>query len=128
MDVQKTRALSELELLEIEMDLVWGSEAGPELVLACARDGVRARIGEQVPPEVARTVAAQIEEGASPIEDSGTPLPQLERSRVALEDALGAAVRLAPGSGPSYLIEPGVSFRATAGLIRCDRGDPLQTR
>jgi hypothetical protein len=128
MDVQKTRALSDLELLEIEMDLLWGSEAGPELVLACARDGVRARTGEQVPPEVARTVAAQIEEGASPIEDLGAPRPQLERSRVALEDALGAAVRLAPGSGPSYLIEPGVSFRTTAELIRSDSGDPMQPR
>src|SRR5260370_6041374 len=96
MDVQKTRALSELELLEIEMDLLWGSEAGPELVLACARDGVRARIGQQVPPEVARTVSARVEEGASPIYESVAPLPQLERSRVALEDALGAAGPPAP--------------------------------
>jgi len=71
MDVQKTRALSDLELLEIEMDLLWGSEAGPELVLACARDGVRARIGEQVPPKVARTVAAQIEEAPHQLRTRG---------------------------------------------------------
>jgi hypothetical protein len=50
MDVQKTRALSGLELLEIEMDLLWGPEAGPELVLAFIRDGVRARINKRVPP------------------------------------------------------------------------------
>jgi hypothetical protein len=38
MDIQKARALSDLELLEIEVDLLWESEGGPELVLACARD------------------------------------------------------------------------------------------
>jgi hypothetical protein len=128
MDVQKTRALSDLELLEIEMDVLWGSKAGPELVLGCARNGVRARIGDQIPPDIARSVAAHIEEGASLIEDSGAPPAQLERWRLALEDALGAAVRLTPGSGPSYLIEPAVSFRTTAELIRSDSGNPMQLR
>ena len=128
MHVQKARAPSDLELLEIKMDLLWGSDAGPELVLARARHGVRARISKRVRPEVARTLVAEIEDGAPPGEDFGTPPPQLERCRVVLEDALGAAVRLAPGSGPSYLIEPGVSFRTTAELIRSDSGDPMQLR
>jgi RimJ/RimL family protein N-acetyltransferase len=128
MAVENTRALSDLELLEIEMDLLWGSEAGPELVLACARDGVRARIGKQVPSEVARTLAGEIDEGALPGEDLGNPPPQLEGCRVLLEDALGAAVRLAPGSGPSYVIEPGVSFRTTAQLVRSDSADPAPLR
>ena len=123
MDREKTRALSDVELLQLEMDLRWGSEAGPELVLACARDGVHARIGKQVPPEVARILAAEIENSASPGEDRAAPPPQLERSRVVLEDALGSAVRLALGSGPSYVIEPGVSFRPTAQLVRSDSGD-----
>lgn len=38
MDVHDRRWLRCLELLQIEMDLLWGTEAGPELVLACARD------------------------------------------------------------------------------------------
>src|SRR5687768_1119269 len=104
MDREKTRALSDVELLEAEMDLLWGSDAGPALVLACARDGVRARIGTQVPRELASILAAEIEGSALPLEDLATPPPQLERWRVVLEHALGAAVRLAPNSGPSYLI------------------------
>jgi hypothetical protein len=35
------RALSDVHLLQTEMDLLWGVEDGREVVLACARDGVR---------------------------------------------------------------------------------------
>src|SRR5205823_3245551 len=56
------------------------------------------------------------------------PPPQLERLRLVLEEALGSAVHLAPGSGPSYVIEPGVSFRPTAHLVRSDSGDTSQLR
>jgi RimJ/RimL family protein N-acetyltransferase len=128
MDIHKARALSDLELLEVEMDLLWGSEGGPELVLACGRDGVRARISNRVRPEVALRLATWIEQGAPAAEDLGALPVELERCRVALEDELDAAVRLMSGSGPSYLIEPGVSFRATAELIRSDSGDPAQLR
>src|SRR5262245_18573468 len=48
--------LSDLELLRIEVDLMWDREAAPELVLACARGGLRARISTRVRPEVARTL------------------------------------------------------------------------
>ncbi len=122
MDSHAARVLSDLELLEIEMELLWGTEPGRELVLACAREGVRARLGERVPPEVARALAAEIE-GAQPVVDSDTPPPQLERWRMLLEDALGAAVRLAPGSGPSYVIHPDVTFRATAELVTANTDD-----
>jgi RimJ/RimL family protein N-acetyltransferase len=128
MDREKIRDISDVELLQIQMDLRWGSEAGPELVVACARDGVRARIARQVPPEVATIVAAGIDGSAIPGGDPAAPPPQLERCRLALEDALGSAVRLAPGSGPSYVIEPGVSFRPTAHLVRSDRGATSELR
>ena len=55
--------------------------------------------------------------------NSNTPPPQLERWRILLEDALGAAVRVAPGSGPSYVIHPDVTFRASAELVRSDAND-----
>jgi hypothetical protein len=45
MDLRESGALGDLELLQIEMDLLWGTNAGPELVLACAADGVRLRLG-----------------------------------------------------------------------------------
>jgi hypothetical protein len=56
------------------------------------------------------------------------PPKQLERWRVVLEEALDAAVRLAPGSGPSCLIEPGVSFRTNAELVTSDTYDPWPLR
>src|SRR5919199_5155645 len=104
MDLHETRASSDLELLQIEMDLLWGTDAGPQLVLACARDGVHARIGNQVASDVARAVAAEIGGAASGTEPD-TPPPQVERWRMLVENALGVPVRLAPASGPSYLIE-----------------------
>jgi RimJ/RimL family protein N-acetyltransferase len=121
----------DLELLQIEMDLLWGpqtgteaglevgTDAGPDLVLASAPDGVRARIGRRVPPHVARALGAHIE-ADSPRPLASGPPSELERWRLLLEDALGTAVPLAPGSGPSYLIHAGVSFPATAELVRSD--------
>jgi len=114
--------LSDLQLLEIEMDLLWGAQGGPELVLSCAREGVRVRLCKHVPTELARALAAEIDD-AQPVVDSNTPTPQLERWRILLEDALGAAVRLAPGSGPSYVIHPDVTSRASAELVRSDAND-----
>jgi hypothetical protein len=85
-------------------------------------------LSKQVPTEVRATLAAEIEGSTAPVEDLGAPPPQLERWRVLLEDALGSVVRLASGSGPSYLIEPGVSFRSSAELIRSDTGDASRLR
>jgi RimJ/RimL family protein N-acetyltransferase len=155
-------ARSDLELLQIEMDLLWGSQAGteggaatqaglevgtelatragPDLVVASAPDGVRARIGRRVPPQVARALAAEIDAGspwslaaerslgdadadARTRPGSVAPPAELERWRLRLEDALGTAVRLAPGSGPSYVVHAGVSFPAAAALVRSDDPD-----
>jgi hypothetical protein len=101
MDVQQTRALSDLDLLEIEMDLLWGATTGPELLIACARDGACLRIAKHLVAEVARAVAVATD-GIPPDADLDALPPQLERCRVLLQDALGAAVRLAPGSRRSW--------------------------
>jgi hypothetical protein len=128
MDIPDSGALSDLELLQIEMDLLWVTEAGPELVLACARDGASLRLSKQVPPHAARVLAAEVD-GVPPGVNQEPPPPQVERWRMLLEDAIGAAVRLTPGSGPSYLIGPDVTFQATAELVRSDSADlaPLRT-
>jgi RimJ/RimL family protein N-acetyltransferase len=116
------RAHSDLELLEIEMDLLWGMEPGPELVVACAPDGVRVRLGERLPQEIAEALSAEID-SALPLAECDTPPPELERWRTLLEDALGGAVRLALGSGPSYVVHPEVTFQSTAELVRSDSAD-----
>ena len=127
MDVPQIRALSDLELLEIEMDVLWGAATAPELVIACARDGARLRIARHLEAEVARAVAAATD-GTPPEADLDAPPPQLERCRVLLEEALGAAVRLAPGSGPSYLIHSEVTFQPTAELVKSDDADRAALR
>jgi RimJ/RimL family protein N-acetyltransferase len=120
------RALADLELLEIEMDLLWGS-GGPELVIAAARDGQRARVGNAVPADLARTLTSEVEAGQSGA-GLGAPPPRLEQWRTQLELALGGPISLAPGSGPSYLVQNDVAFRATAPLVRSDASDPGRLR
>lgn len=100
MDVRETRASSDVELLQIEMDLLWGTDARPELVLACARDGVHARIGNQVASDLARALTAEIGGEASSTEPDAPP-SQLERWRMLVENALGMAVRLRLGLAPA---------------------------
>src|ERR671933_224166 len=96
-------ALPDLELLGIEMDLLWGSGGGPELVTACARDGLRPRVSNSVPADVARTLIAEVA-AQQPGAGLGAPPHDLERWSALLMDALGVSVTLALGSGPSYLV------------------------
>jgi RimJ/RimL family protein N-acetyltransferase len=115
------RVLHDLELLQIEMDLLWGSH-GPELVIACARDGLCARISSTVPEHVARKLLVEVQ-SRQPSDGFGSPPRGLERWRTALEDALGAAISLTPRSGPSYLIEDNLVCPATARLVRSDAAE-----
>jgi len=96
--------LSDVELLGVEMELLWDSDHGPDLVVACARDGVRARIARWLPPAFAQSVVAALESVQPSIDFSVTP-PVVDRLRVRLEEAMGAGVRLTRESGPSFLIE-----------------------
>ena len=115
-------ALPDLELLGIEMDLLWGSGGGPELVIACARDGLRARVGNSVPADVARTLIAEVA-AQQPGAGLGARPHDLERWSALLTDPLGVSVTLAPGSGPSYLVDDSVAFQPTAPLVRSDDAD-----
>src|SRR5438034_10082389 len=71
-------ALDDLELLQIEMDLLWGADGGPELVIASARVGQRARAGHAVPVALARTLTAD-EAAGQPATGLGAPPPTLQR-------------------------------------------------
>ena len=53
--------LSDLELLRIEMDLLWGTQDGPELAVACARQGLWARVNNTVPERLVRSLVAEVE-------------------------------------------------------------------
>jgi RimJ/RimL family protein N-acetyltransferase len=121
------RELSDLELLQIEMDLLWGTHEGPELVVACARQGLCARVSNAVPEQLARSLEVEVER-TPPNEDLRVPPARLEQWRILLEDALSAAVTLSPGSGPSYLIHDDVAFPATAPLVRSDSDDVADLR
>lgn len=87
------RKLSDLELLQVEMDLLWGKQDSPELVVACARQGLWPRVSNAVPEQLARSLFAEVER-TPPNEDPRVPPARLEQWRIVLEDALGAAVLL----------------------------------
>ena len=52
-------ALSDLELLHIEMDLLWKTASGPELVIASAREGLRVRLTPDAPERIASAARAE---------------------------------------------------------------------
>jgi RimJ/RimL family protein N-acetyltransferase len=106
---------SHIEMLQTEMDLLWAPETGPELVIACAADAIRARIASVVPPSFASTIHAEVQRAAP----STYPL-LVERLRRGLEDALGAAIVVGPASGPTFILDRHVAFTAGARLIRFD--------
>jgi hypothetical protein len=112
-------ALSDLELLRIEMDMLWRSDNAPDLVLACAREGMRVRVTPDVPEWLATLARAEVE-SASPRMDVMLPPPLVERMRLLLEDALGASVAMTAESGPSYVIHQGVHAATSAQLVRSD--------
>jgi RimJ/RimL family protein N-acetyltransferase len=114
--------INDLELLKIEMDLLWGTDSGPELVLAAAAAGMCARVTRAVPEWLAPEVAGELE-SALPSPHPNVPPPIVERLRPRLEDALGTTIVLAPGSGPSFLIHERANFPATAHLVRSEDPD-----
>src|SRR5207248_4553748 len=116
---------ADLELLEIEMDLLWPSDA-PELVVASGRDGLRARLSSRVPTDLASQIMTDALRQRS--SESGMPPERLEHWRTTLQDALGAPISLAPGSGPSYLIHEGVDFDTTELLVRSNTPQVGQLR
>lgn len=114
---------SALELLDLEMELLWGAETEPDLVIASARGGMRMRIRAGMPEALARTLASELE-SATPSSDVNVPPPVVARVRLQLEDAFGAAVGLARGSGPSFLVAEGlVSPAKKAQLVRSEAFD-----
>ena len=124
-------AKSDLELLQIEIDTLWPSDArgrirGPDLVLACSSTGIAAALGTSVPDELAAALAMAVTESVPP-GDLSTPPPILEVCRQALEARLGP-VALLPASGPSYVIPETVAFRSEVTLVRSDSTDVAPLR
>jgi hypothetical protein len=113
---------SDLQLLQIEMDLLW-SGGGPELVIAASRAGLHARVGDTVPEHLARKLRSQVESVQLKGTNVSEPPPELEAWRTELEGALGAAIALAAGSGPSYHVHVKVDFPSSAPLVRSDAAD-----
>jgi len=112
----------DLELLQIEMDLLWRANSGPELVVASVREGIRLRVTPAVPERLAHALRTEAE-SAHPNTDLMQPPPVVEHMRRQLEDALGAAVALVAGSGPSFLVHDGVQARVTAQVVRSNGPD-----
>ena len=56
-----SRIMRDAELLQIEMDVLWSADAGPELVVATSREGMRTRVARAVPDTLVAAVRAEVD-------------------------------------------------------------------
>ena len=119
---------SDLELLRIELDVLWGDE-GPDrravqagVLIGVTGQGCASVVGGRLPPVVAAELGATVAGAAAPPPGAATP-PVVSDCRRLLEDALGPVV---VESGPSYLVPPGTTFRAAAVIRRSDDGKGIE--
>jgi GNAT acetyltransferase-like protein/SET domain-containing protein len=109
--------VANLDLLQTEMELLWGDRGGPALTIASTSDGLRVRFGQDLPEHLATAAQAWVER-CEPTAQFETPPTWLEDIRVELQTHLRAGVMRAPGCGPTFLIEPDLTHTPTpAGLL-----------
>lgn len=106
--------MSDLSLLGLEMDVLWGTDAygrdepAPLVAVAAASDGCAVRISSSVPP----ALAAQVRLDESVLSGTGDPSrrpPELDR----WAELLAPVVPVTVTGGPSYLVK---SARSVSGV------------
>lgn len=106
--------MSDLSLLGLEMDVLWGTDAygrdepAPLVAVAAASDGCAVRISSSVPP----ALAAQVRLDESVLSGTGDPSrrpPELDR----WAELLAPVVPVTVSEGPSYLVK---SPRSVSGV------------
>ncbi|MEX2245700.1 MAG: GNAT family N-acetyltransferase [Dehalococcoidia bacterium] len=122
--------MTDLELLEIEIETQWAADhrgrlvrsrgaegrVAPHLVIAVSNHGQISAIGSEVPDGLAAELQAAVAGGA--LSPPATPPAAIARCQHLLTDSVGGPVALS--SGPSYVIPPGTAFEATAEIHRSD--------
>jgi ribosomal protein S18 acetylase RimI-like enzyme len=125
-DEDSAPAVSDLELLRIEIETLWATDDrgridGRELVIGSSALGNTVAVGNAVADDLAAVLVAAVD-AAPPPHDITLPPTVLEQCRQLLADTLGP-VELTRSSGPSYLIPETISFEATVALVRSDAGE-----
>lgn len=129
--------LTDLELLEIEIETLWSADhrgrlvksrgydgrTAPHLVIAVSNDGQIAAIGHEVPDALAVELQAAVA-GGSP-SPPATPPASLARCEQLLKESIGP-VELS--SGPGYLIPPATAFESAAKIVHSDDGNAENLR
>lgn len=129
--------VTDLELLGIEIETLWATDArgrlvldksrgwqgrkAPHLVIAVSDNGQLAAIGSEVPDALAVELQAAVGEG--PPSPPVTPPASIARCEQLLKDALGP-VELS--AAPAYVIAADTAFKSTAKILRSD-GDDAET-
>jgi hypothetical protein len=127
---RKADLLTDLELLEIEIETLWATDhrgrlvkrrgwnglAAPDLVIAACSGGQIAAIGSEVPDPLAVELQAAVA-GVSPSPDPATQPASIARCRQLLKDSLGPVVL---SVGPSYVISPTTAFESGVEIQRSD--------
>jgi len=119
-------AVSDLELLRVEIETLWATDArgrieGRDLLIGSTALGNTVAVGSAVADDVAAVLVAAVD-AAPPPHDLTLPPTVLEQCRQLLADSLGP-VELTRSSGPGYLIPETIAFEATVALVRSDAGE-----
>ena len=125
--------VTNLELLEIEIETLWATDhrghlvlddksrgwqgrKAPHLVIAVSNDGQIAAMGSEVTDELAvelqTAIASRTASG-----DPGTPPASIARCEQLLRDSIG---RIVLSASPAYVIPPGTAFQSAARIVRSD--------
>jgi RimJ/RimL family protein N-acetyltransferase len=133
--------ITDLQLLEIEMETLWATDPrgrlvldkgpgwqgrkAPHLVIAVSNDGQISAIGSEVPDELALELLAAV--AGEPTSPPATPPASIARCQELLKDGLGP-VELR--GGPAYVIAADTAFKSTAEIFRSDgkTAEALRTR
>ncbi|WP_052423414.1 GNAT family N-acetyltransferase [Nonomuraea candida] len=121
-------SLGDLELLEIEMRVLWphddhGRLQGPEeLVLAVAPEGITAAVAGTVPDDLAGHLLDLVEQAAPSSPDR--PPQVLKECRTLLDQSMRGPSTVS--AGPSYLASPPVRFGLAAEVLRSDNLNDAQ--
>ncbi|MFI0424454.1 GNAT family N-acetyltransferase [Spongiactinospora sp. 9N601] len=122
---------SDLELLEVEMGVLWQRDhrgrlhGAEELVLAVADDGVTAAVARTVPDDLAGDLLDRV--ARSTPSPPGRPPNVLKECQALLDQAMRGSSTVV--GGPSYLASPSVRFGPGMPVLRSDRpGDVRRVR
>ena len=122
--------MSDIELLKLEIETLWVTDArgrlvapranhenaAPHMVIGAATDGTTTTFSSELPELLVIKLREEVE-ASEPSRDPSLQPPALARCADVLARALGPVDIT---SGPSYIVPPGVEFKSSAEIVTSD--------